>query len=249
MKLEGKVAVITGGNSGIGLATAREFAREGASLVLFGRDGRTLEDAARSLGERALAIQGDVRRLEDLERLFAEVGRHHDGIDILVVNAGIARFAPVDRLSEEIFDEVTDINFKGAFFTVQKALPHLRDGASVILVGTAGAETQGRPMTSIYLASKAAVQALARSFSSELLPRRIRVNVLNPGMIDTPIVMRSGDISEDLADGITQAIPLKRRGTPDEMAKAMLFLASDDSSYMLGANLTLDGGLIGIAGG
>jgi NAD(P)-dependent dehydrogenase (short-subunit alcohol dehydrogenase family) len=253
MKLENKIAVITGGNSGIGLATAREFAAAGARVVLFGRDPSTLGKAASALPRGTLTVSGDVRRMEDLDRLFAEVARRHEGVDILVVNAGIARFAPVDRLSEEIFDEVNDINYKGAFFTVQKALPLLREGASVILVGSADADKQGRPLTSIYSASKAAVRALARSLSAELLPRRIRVNVLSPGMTDTPIIVRSGGLPgatpQEIAEVITGMIPLKRRGTPEEMARAMLFLASEDSSYLLGADLTVDGGLSQIVAG
>lgn len=247
MKLKGQVAVITGGNSGIGLATAREFKANGAKVAIFGRDRQTLERAREAVGGDALAVQGDVRRLADLDRLFAQVAGRLGPIDVLVANAGIAKFAPVDTLSEELFDEVCGVNFKGAFFTVQKALPHLRDGASVILVGAADADKQGRMLTSVYTATKAAVRALARSFSVELLPRRIRVNVLSPGMTDTPIITRAGGLPgatpEQIAAAITQLIPLKRRGTPEEMAKAMLFLASSDSAYFVGAELAPDGGL------
>lgn len=247
MTLKDKVAVITGGNSGIGLATAREFRRNGARVAIFGRNRETLENARRSLGGDALAVVGDVRNLEDLEMLFARVAGSLGKIDVLVANAGIAKFAPVESLSEELFDEVCGVNFKGAFFTVQKALPHLRDGASVILVGAADADKQGRMLTSVYTATKAAVRALARSLSVELLPRRIRVNVLSPGMTDTPIITRTGGMpgatTEEIAAVITNLIPLKRRGTPEEMAKAMLFLASADSAYFLGAELLADGGL------
>ena len=190
MKLDKKVAVITGGNSGIGLATAREFKANGAKVVIFGRDRATLDRAAVDLGHDALAVQGDVRRISDLERLFAQVGDRYGLIDILVANAGIAKFAPVASLTEELFDELSDILFKGAFFTVQKALPHLRDGASVILIGAADADKQGRMLTSVYSAAKSAVRALARSMSAELLPRRIRVNVVSPGMTETPIITR-----------------------------------------------------------
>ena len=179
MKLEDKVAVITGGNSGIGLATAKEFRQQGARVAILGRSAETLEQAHRAIGGEVLAVQGDVCRLADLDAFYARVKRELGPIDVLVANAGVAKFAPVSVLSEEIFDELCDINFKGAFFTVQKAIPLLRDGASVILVGTAGAD-QGRMGTSVYAATKVAVRSLARAFSLELLPRRIRVNILTP---------------------------------------------------------------------
>jgi NAD(P)-dependent dehydrogenase (short-subunit alcohol dehydrogenase family) len=247
MRLAGKVAVITGGNSGIGLATAREFKLNGAALVIFGRDRQTLDRAAANLGNDVLAVQGDVRKLADLDRLFEQTSRRFGKIDVVVVNAGIAKFAPFETLSEELFDELCGILFKGAFFTVQKALPYLRDGASVILVGSADADKQGRMLTSVYTASKSAVRALARSLSVELLPRNIRVNVMSPGMTDTPIITREGGIAgatpEEIAATITKAIPIRRRGTPQEMAKAMLFLASDESRYCVGSELMADGGL------
>jgi NAD(P)-dependent dehydrogenase (short-subunit alcohol dehydrogenase family) len=246
VKLLNKVCVITGGNSGIGLATAREFRANGAKVVIFGRSRQTLDQAAASLGSDVLAVQGDVRKLGDLERLFKQAGEKFGKLDVLVANAGIAKFAPVDILSEELFDELSGILFKGVFFTVQKALPYLRDGASVILVGSGDSDKQGRVGTSIYTAAKAAVRSLARSLSAELLSRRIRVNVLGPGMTETPIITREGGLPgmtpEELAAAITKTIPLRRRGTPEEMAKAMLFLASDDSTYCLGSELLVDGG-------
>jgi NAD(P)-dependent dehydrogenase (short-subunit alcohol dehydrogenase family) len=247
MKLLDRVAVITGGNSGIGLATALEFRANGAKVVIFGRSRQTLDLAAASLGNNGLSVQGDVRNLSDLDRLFKQTAERFGKIDVLVANSGIAKFAPVEALSEELFDELSGILFKGVFFTVQKALPYLRDGASVILVGSCDADKQGRVGTSIYTASKAAVRSLARSLSVELLSRRIRVNVLSPGMTDTPIITREGGPAgvkpEEIAAIITKTIPLLRRGTPEEMAKAMLFLASDDSSYCLGSELLVDGGL------
>jgi len=247
MRLNEKVTAITGGNSGIGLATAREFKANGAKVAIFGRDKQTLGRAAADLGPEALAIQGDVREASDLQSFFEQVGARFGKIDVLVANAGIAKFAPVASISEELFDELSDILFKGVFFTVQKALPFLRDGASVILVGSADADKMGRIGTSIYTAAKAAVRSLARSMSVELLGRRIRVNVLSPGMTDTPIIMREGGLPgmtpEQLAAVITQTIPLKRRGRPEELAKAALFLASDDSSYCLGVELVVDGGM------
>ena len=247
MKLQNKVCVITGGNSGIGLATAHEFKANGAKVVIFGRSRQTLDQAAASLGKETLAVQGDVRKLGDIQRLFEQTGERFGKIDVLVANAGIAKFAPVESFPEELFDELCDIHIKGTFYTVQKGLPWLRDGASVILVSTADADKQGRVGTSIYTAAKAAVRSLARSMSVELLPRRIRVNVLSPGMTDTPIITREkgmvGPSPEQLAAMITKLIPMKRRGTPEEMAKAMLFLASDDSSYCIGMELVADGGL------
>jgi NAD(P)-dependent dehydrogenase (short-subunit alcohol dehydrogenase family) len=246
MRFNEKVAVITGGNSGIGLATAKEFQANGAKVVIFGRSRQTLDQAAASLGTGSLAVQGDVRKLPDLDRLFNQAEQRFGKIDILVANAGIAKFAPVDVLSEELFDELSDILFKGVFFTVQKGLPHLRDGASVILVGAGDSDKLGRVGPSVYLAAKAAVRSLARSLSAELLGRRIRVNVLGPGMTETPIITREGGppgvTPEELAAAITKTIPLRRRGQPEEMAKAMLFLASDDSSYCLGSELLVDGG-------
>jgi NAD(P)-dependent dehydrogenase (short-subunit alcohol dehydrogenase family) len=250
-RLEGKVAVITGGNSGIGLAIATLFQHEGARVAVFGRDRATLASAAQRMGDSTVSVQGDVRRLEDLDRLFDTVGKRLGLIDVLVANAGIAKFAPLDDYPEPLFDEVCDINFKGAFYTVVRALPQLRDGASVILVGAADADKVGRPLTGVYSATKSAVRALARGLSADLLPRRIRVNVLSPGMTDTPIITRSGGLPgatpEEIAAGITQLIPLKRRGVPEEMAKAALYLASDDSVYCVGSELLLDGGLSQLA--
>ena len=221
MKLRDKVAVITGGNSGIGLATAREFIANGARVTIFGRNPATLAQAADKLGGHVMAIQGDVRKLADLDRLFVETNKRFGRIDVLVA--------------------------KGVFFTVQRALPYLRDGASIVLTGASDADKQGRMMTSIYTAAKSAVRALARSLSVELLPRRIRVNVVSPGMTDTPIITREGGMPgktpEEIAALITKTIPLRRRGRPEEVAKAILFMASDDSSYCLGAELMVEGGL------
>jgi NAD(P)-dependent dehydrogenase (short-subunit alcohol dehydrogenase family) len=245
MKLQGKVAVVTGGNSGIGLAIAREFTEQGAHVVVFGRNAQTLDEAVRSIGNGTLGVQGDVTRLDDLDRLYQETVARFGKIDILVANAGIARPAPLDQTDEALFDLTSDINFKGAFFTVQKAVPHLNDGASIILVTSAG-NVKGLPNFSVYVATKAAVRSLARSFSAELLPRGIRVNALSPGPIETPIFGRMG-LPEEAMDGIaaqmTEMIPLKRFGQPEEMAKAALFLASSDSSYVVGAELVADGGM------
>ena len=246
-KFEGKVAVVTGGNSGIGLATAHEFKANGAKVAIFGRNQQTLQRAASSLGPEGIAVQGDVRNLGSLQSLFEQVQEKLGKVDVLMANAGIAKFAPIDSLPEQLFDELCDVHFKGAFFTVQKALPFMRDSSSIILVSACDADKQGRVGTSIYTAAKAAVRSLARSLSVELLGRRIRVNVLSPGMTDTPIITREGGppgmTPEQLAAVITQTIPLRRRGTAEEMAKAALFLASDDSSYCLGSEILVDGGM------
>jgi NAD(P)-dependent dehydrogenase (short-subunit alcohol dehydrogenase family) len=237
MKLKDRVAVVTGGNSGIGLVTAQKFARHGAKVAIFGRDSASLTSAADSIGTETLTVQGDVLRLKELDRLYETVSGRFGKVDVLVANAGIAKFAPVSDTSEALFEEVCGVNFKGTFFTLQRALPYLRDGASVILVGAAAASRQGHPLTSIYTATKAAVHSLALSFSAELVPRRIRVNIISPGMTDTPIISRSGGMPgatpAEIASAITSIIPLKRRGTPEEMANAMLFLASDDSRTLL----------------
>jgi NAD(P)-dependent dehydrogenase (short-subunit alcohol dehydrogenase family) len=247
MKLQDKVAVITGGNSGIGLATAREFSAEGAKMVIFGRNRRTLDQAASDLGPGVLAVQGDVRRLADIDRLFQETKARFGRVDVLVANAGIAKFAPISTLPEALFDELNEILYKGVFFTVQKALPLMPDGGVIILVGSADADKQGRVGTSIYSACKAAVRSLARSLAVELLPRGIRVNVMSPGMTETPIITREGGppgvSPEELAARITNLIPMRRRGRAEEIAKAMLFLACEDSSYCLGSELMADGGL------
>jgi NAD(P)-dependent dehydrogenase (short-subunit alcohol dehydrogenase family) len=247
MKLQDKVAVITGGNSGIGLATALAFQAEGAHIVVFGRNQKTLDAAAARLGRDALVVQGDVRKLTDICHLFAETRARFGRVDILMANAGIAKFAPIESLSEALFDELNDILYKGAFFTVQKALPLMPDGGVIVLVGSADADKQARVGTSIYTAAKAAVRSLARSFAVELLPRRIRVNVLSPGMTETPIITREGGMPgaspEEIAAVITKTIPMRRRGRAEEMARAALFLVCEDSSYCLGIELVADGGM------
>ncbi len=253
MKLENRVAVITGGNSGIGRATARLFRSQGAKVVVFGRDRQSLEEIGRELGEQGLVVQGDVTKLADLEALFQQAHARFGPLDILVANAGIAKFVPLAQFTEELFDEISAVNFKGVFFTVQKALPYLRDSASVILVGATDADKHGKPLQSVYSATKAAVRSLARTFSAELLPRRIRVNVLSPGLTQTPILTRDiglpGPARDQLAQAIKGMIPVGRLGTAEEMAQAMLFLASDDSAYFLGAELAPDGGLTQVAAG
>lgn len=244
-RLEGKVAVITGGNSGIGLAIAQTFAAEGAQVGIFGRNQETLTQAAQSIGEGTLAVQGDVSNLEDLDRLFSEVETHFGSVDILVVNAGIAKFAPVEAVDESFFDLLTNVNVKGALFTVQKALRLLNKGGSIILT-TSAVNQMGMPNMTVYAATKAAVRSFARSLSSELLPRGIRVNALSPGPIETPIFERTGlpkEALDEFGQQIIASNPMKRFGKPTEMAKAALFLASDDSSYVAGSELVADGGM------
>ena len=243
-KLANKVAVITGGNSGIGLAIAKQFRAEGARIAIFGRDEKTLKLASEELGSGTVAIQGDVTRLADLDRLYRETTERLGKIDILVANAGIATFTPIDNTTETQFDQISEINFKGAFFTVQKAVAHLNPGASILLV-TSAANTLGRQSLSIYAATKAAVRSLARSFSADLLPRGVRVNALSPGPILTPIFDRLGmpkEQLEEVAQTFVEQNPMKRFGTAEEMAQAALFLASPASSYVAGAELVADGG-------
>ncbi len=245
MNLNGKVAVVTGGNSGIGLSIAQEFGQQGAEVVIFGRNQETLDQAVASVGNGTLGVQGDVSKLSDLDKLFELTAEQHGKIDVLVVNAGVAQPTPLDQTNEESFDQISDINFKGAFFTVQKAAPFLNDGASVILTTSVGNQ-MGMAGLSVYSATKAAVRSLARTLSAELLPRGIRVNALSPGPIETPIFNRLGvpqEAMDEMAQGILAQTPIGRFGKPEEMAKAALFLASSDSSYVLGSELVADGGM------
>ena len=244
-KLDGKVAVITGGNSGIGQAIAKEFTQEGAHVAIFGRNQTTLDQTKALIGNGTLAVQGDVTNLGDLDNLYKTTTAQKGKIDVLVVNAGIAKVSPLSDTTEAFFDQLTNVNFKGAFFTVQKALPYLNDGASIILISSV-VNIKGFPGFSVYSATKAAVRSLSRSWASELSQRGIRVNTLSPGPIETPIFDKMGLPQEALdgfAEGMIQQVPLGRFGKPEEMAKAALFLASDDSSYVQGAELSADGGV------
>ncbi|MFY0255232.1 SDR family oxidoreductase [Chitinophaga sp. 30R24] len=244
-KLKNKVAVITGGSSGIGLATAKLFAAEGAKVAITGRNKDNLKKAVDSIGNQAISITGDVSNLANLAAIFQQVEAQLGKIDVLVANAAIYALAPLADFTEEMFDKISDINFKGTFFTVQKALPHMNNGASVILTSSVVAE-KGVPQHAAYAASKAAVRSLARSFSAELLDRSIRVNVLTPGPADTPVFDSVTNTPEEAAAvkaGMAAFAPVKRIGTPEEMAAASLFLASADSAFMAGAELLLDGGI------
>jgi NAD(P)-dependent dehydrogenase (short-subunit alcohol dehydrogenase family) len=244
-RLEGKVAVVTGGNSGIGLATAIRFQEEGAKVAILGRSKKTLDEAVKTIGNGVLAVQGDVSNFADVDKLYAEVAKKLGKIDVLFVNAGVAKFVPFAETSESTYDEQFDINIKGAYFTIQKALPLLNDGASIIL-NTSVVDQKGTVGASAYAATKAALRSLARTTAAELAGRGIRVNTVAPGPIVTPIFGRTGlppEAFDEFAKGITAQIPMKRFGQPEEVAGAVAFLASQDASYITGVEINVDGGL------
>ncbi len=243
-KLEGKIALITGGNSGIGLATAKQFVNEGAYVFITGRRDRELAAAAKEIGRNVTGVQGDVSNLGDLDRLFAQIKREKGKLDIVFANAGVATYAPFGKITEDHYDSIFNINVKGLLFTVQKALPLLPDGASIILNASIVA-SKGLSMNSVYSATKAAVRSFARTWTTDLKDRRIRVNAVSPGPIDTPglnDLVASTGAGEQRLKVISNTVPLGRLGTPDEIAKAVVFLASDDSSYITGTELFVDGG-------
>src|SRR5580700_4105083 len=239
-RLEGKIALITGGNSGIGLATAKRFVEEGAHVFITGRRDSGLAVAAREIGKNVTGVQGDVTNLADLDRLFAQIKREKGKLDIVFANAGFARFAPIDKITEEHYDLIFDANVKGVIFTVQKALPLMPDGGSIILNASIVA-TKGFADWSMYSAAKAAVRSFARTWTMDLKQRRIRVNAVSPGFTDTP-AWHVNEAAEQRMPAISKTVPHERFGTADEVAKAVLFLASDDSSYVTGAELFVDGG-------
>jgi NAD(P)-dependent dehydrogenase (short-subunit alcohol dehydrogenase family) len=244
-RFQGKVAVVTGGNSGIGLATARRLQEEGAKVAISGRSRQTLNDAVKTIGNGVLAVQADVSRLADVDKLYEEVSQKLGKIDVLFVNAGVAKFGPLAETSESTYDEQFDINIKGAYFTIQKALPFLNDGASIIL-NTSVADSKGTAGTSAYAATKAALRSLARTAAAELAGRGIRVNTVAPGPIVTPIFDRTGlpkQAVEEFAKQIVDQVPLKRFGQPEEVAGVVAFLASQDASYITGTEINVDGGL------
>jgi NAD(P)-dependent dehydrogenase (short-subunit alcohol dehydrogenase family) len=244
-KLEGKVAVITGGNSGMGLATARRFVAEGAHVFITGRRQAELDKAAKEIGKNVTAVQGDVAKLADLDRLYATVKEQKGRIDVLFANAGAGELVPLGSITEEHFDKIFNINVKGLLFTVQKALPLFRDGGSIILNASI-AGIKGMEAFSVYSASKAAVRSFARTWTTDLKSRKIRVNVISPGPIDTPILDGVAPTEEErnqFKAGLAAAVPLGRMGTSDEIAGPALFLASDDSSFVTGVELFVDGGM------
>jgi NAD(P)-dependent dehydrogenase (short-subunit alcohol dehydrogenase family) len=244
-RLSGKVAVVTGANSGIGLAIAKRFVAEGAQVFVAGRRQAELDSAVRQLGAGAIGVRADVAVLADLDHLFAEVKSKAGRIDVLVANAGCGKFVPLEAVTEEHYYTTFDTNVKGTLFTVQRALPLLRDGASVILTGSTAA-VSGTPALSVYSATKAAIRSFARCWIQDLRPRQIRVNVLSPGFTDTPgLTGLSGTAEEarQVKQSALPAIPLGRIASPDEIAKVAVFLACDDSSYVNGVELFVDGGL------
>jgi NAD(P)-dependent dehydrogenase (short-subunit alcohol dehydrogenase family) len=244
-KLEGKIALVTGGSSGLGFATAKRFAEEGATVYITGRRQAELDKAAAAIGDRAIAVRGDVQRVEDTDRLIEKIRSEQGRLDVLVVNSGTVDPQPVANATEENFDKTFGVNVRGLYFTVNRALPLLGKGASVILISSIAAD-KGIPGYGTYSASKAAVRSLVRTWTAELIGSGIRVNAISPGPFDTPIMDLQADTPEARqAVRATWAagVPMKRLGRPDELASAALFLASDDSSYITGIDLIVDGGI------
>jgi NAD(P)-dependent dehydrogenase (short-subunit alcohol dehydrogenase family) len=243
-KLDGKIALVTGGNSGIGLATAKRFVSEGAYVFVTGRRDAELSAAVKEIGRNVTGIMGDVSNLDDLDRLVAQITREKGKLDVVFANAGAAKYAPLGEITEEIYDSIFDINVKGLLFTVQKALPLLPDGASIVLNASI-VGSKGLASNSVYSATKAAVRSFARTWTTDLKSRRIRVNAVSPGSTDTPglnDLLASSPAGEERRKSIAGGVPLGRLGTPDEIATAVVFLACDDSSYITGAELFVDGG-------
>ena len=246
--LKDRVAVITGGSTGIGFATAKRFLEEGAKVVVVGRTQETLDGALAELGapDRTLGVRADVAKPADLDRLFGEVGKRFGRIDVLFANAGVARFAPVEQVDEAFFDHQFEVNVKGLYFTVKKALPLMAKGGTIVL-NSSVANVLGMPATSVYAATKAAVRSLARTLSTELGPRGIRVNAVSPGPIRTPIFGKTGLPEEAVADferTVEGRVTLGRFGRPEEVAEAVLYLSTEASSFLVGSELVVDGGLL-----
>ncbi|MBD2247494.1 SDR family oxidoreductase [Nostoc sp. FACHB-888] len=245
VKLAGKIALVTGGNSGIGLATAKLFSQEGAKVIISGRNRTSLDEAALVIGGDVLTMQADVTNLEQIDQLYSVIGKKLGKIDILFANAGVAKFAPLEATTEALYDELFTINVKGLYFTIQKSLTYLNDDAAIILNTSFLGET-GLPGTSVLGASKAAVRSLTKTFAAELVSRGVRVNAVSPGAITTPIYskldMPQADV-EAMAQNIINQVPMKRFGTPEDIAKAVLFLSTSDSAYILGVEIAVDGGI------
>lgn len=245
-RFEGKVAVVTGGNSGIGLATAKAFAREGASVVITGRDEATLDSAEREIGMGTMAVKADVSRLGDLDALMDKVKSRFQKIDALFVNAGVGKFVPMDQVTEAFYDEIMNVNVKGVFFTVQKALPLMGPGSAVVLNASINAH-KGMPGTTVYGPAKAAVKNMAKTMSADLVGKGIRVNSISPGPIESSLLKRLGMTDEQLKqtnEWILGQVPLKRFGTGAEIAEAVLYLCSPAAGFTVGADLVIDGGMI-----
>src|SRR6202795_5391263 len=245
-KLDRRIALVTGGTSGIGLATAKRFVAEGAYVFITGRREKELASAVKSIGESVTGVQGDVSQIGDLERLFAQIKQEKGRLDIVFANAGTAKYAPLGEITEEFFDSLFDANVKGLLFTVQKALPLMPPGGAIVLNASVGGY-KGRPANGVYSATKAAVRSFARTWTNDLKDRGIRVNAISPGVTETQgfrDLMNSSSASdiETLRQRAISSIPLGRLGTPDDLAKVVVFLASEDSSYIAGAEVSVDGG-------
>jgi NAD(P)-dependent dehydrogenase (short-subunit alcohol dehydrogenase family) len=244
-RFQGKVAVVTGGNSGIGLGVAKAYAREGAQVAITGRNQKTLEGAAIEIGDGTLAIQSDAGKVSDIEAAMKKIKERFGRIDAMFVNAGVAKLVSFDQVTEEIFDETVDINMKGVFFTVQKAVPLMSKGSAIVLNASINAHL-GMSGTTVYGATKAAVINMAQTFSRELLERDIRVNVISPGPITSTLLGRDGMSQEkvqEIKDWIQSQVPIKRFGSPEEIAAGVLFLTAPESAFVLGAELIIDGGM------
>lgn len=245
-KLQNKTALVTGGNSGIGFATAKEFIQQGAKVIITGRNAVALEEARQSLGENAFTLLSDASNMEDVFKLQQQVKDIFPGLDILFINAGVAKLAPFEAISETLYDETFNINVKSAYFTIQQLLPLFNDGGSIVLNTSINSHI-GMANTTLYAASKGALITLARTLSTELLPRKIRVNAISPGPVKTPLYDKFG-FEKEQADavqaGIASQIPMGRFGTPEEIARIVTFFASEDSSFVIGAELIADGGMI-----
>ena len=242
--LDGKIALVTGGTSGIGLAAATEFVEEGAYVFITGRREAELGAAASAIGRNVTAVQGDVSNTADLDRLFDRIRKEKGTLDIVFANAGVVRYGTLGSITEDLFDAIFDVNVKGLLFTVQKALPLMPDGASIILNASI-VGSKGLPSNSVYSATKAAVRSFARTWTTDLKSRRIRVNAVSPGSIDTPglnELLASSAVGQERMKMMANSVPLGRFGRPEEVAKVVAFLASDRSSYVAGAELFVDGG-------